>query len=73
MRLVYATLLLTVSPLVAEACPVCLTDTGEAVRAGIFAPDFAENIAIAVLPFAVAAGLARAVSAVLSPSPKRPR
>lgn len=37
----------------AMACPVCETDTGRQIRAGIFDDSFPRYLAISVLPFAV--------------------
>ena len=37
----------------ALACPVCDTDTGQQVRAGIFDEDFARNLLLTLLPFPV--------------------
>ncbi len=44
-------LLLWKSP--AWACPLCESESGERVRAGIFNADFGYNIAVTVLPFSV--------------------
>ena len=35
----------------AAACPLCESETGERVRAGIFNADFGHNLAVTVLPF----------------------
>lgn len=45
----------------ATACPVCDSETGDAVRQGIFDDVLASNIAAAVLPFIVLAGIVGAV------------
>jgi hypothetical protein len=58
--------LLALLPAAGYACPVCLTSTGEQVRAGIFGADFARNLVLAVLPFAVVASLLGAVTSLLS-------
>ena len=36
-----------------RACPLCVSETGERVRAGIFNADFGTNLAVTVLPFSV--------------------
>jgi hypothetical protein len=41
----------------APACPLCGTDTGRQVRAGIFGDDFGRNLLLTVLPFAVLLGI----------------
>ena len=41
----------------ASACPVCETETGKQVRAGIFGDDFASNVALTLVPFPLLAGL----------------
>jgi hypothetical protein len=35
------------------ACPLCRSDTGRRVRAGIFNADFGENLLVTLLPFLV--------------------
>lgn len=52
----------------AMACPVCLTDTGAQVRAGI-AAGFAGNVLVTVAPFVVLAVLVRIVAAVVGVDP----
>jgi len=47
----------TLSPAVARACPLCETETGAKVRAGIFGDDFGSNLLLTLLPFPVLAGL----------------
>jgi hypothetical protein len=47
----------TLSPSAARACPVCHTETGSKVRAGIFGEDFGSNLLLTLLPFPVLAGL----------------
>jgi hypothetical protein len=42
----------------ASACPVCATDTGQAVRQGIFDGHFAANVLLMSLPFAIFIGIA---------------
>jgi hypothetical protein len=41
----------------AMSCPVCHTETGDAVRQGIFNSDFGFNLFVTVLPFAVFYGI----------------
>jgi hypothetical protein len=41
----------------AYSCPVCHTQTGEQVRAGIFNPSFGWNLLATALPFPVFAGV----------------
>jgi hypothetical protein len=48
------------------ACPVCLTDTGEAVRATIFGPAFWSNALVAMAPFPVVVLLARVAERLLA-------
>lgn len=48
--------LLGVAP--AVACPVCASDTGRRVRAGVFDAEFGTHLALVGVPFAVAAGVA---------------
>jgi hypothetical protein len=38
---------------VAMACPICHTETGKKVRAGIFNDEFGSNAAMTLLPFPV--------------------
>lgn len=40
-------------PLVASACPICNTATGQQVRAGIFGNDFWSTLLVVVSPFPV--------------------
>jgi len=35
------------------ACPVCDSETGKAVRRGLFSPDFGTNLLLTVLPFPI--------------------
>lgn len=46
-----ATILLEGSP--ASACPLCVSETGRRVRAGIFNSDFGANLVMTLLPFPV--------------------
>jgi uncharacterized paraquat-inducible protein A len=46
-----------VSAASAAACPVCESETGKRVRAGIFSDRFAADAALILLPFPVLAGL----------------
>ena len=41
----------------ALACPVCDSDTGKAVRAGVFGGDFGFNLLVTVIPFVVCLGI----------------
>ena len=45
--------LLNVFPGAALACPLCHTDTGKQVRAGIFGPDFGFNLVVTIIPFVI--------------------
>ena len=40
-------------PLVASACPICNTATGQQVRAGIFGNDFWSTLLVVISPFPV--------------------
>jgi hypothetical protein len=51
----FATFLLPASPV--WACPLCESETGERVRAGIFAADFGYHLAVTLLPFPVFLGI----------------
>lgn len=53
----------------AAACPLCGSDTGEQVRAGIFGGDFAATLLAVLLPFPVLA----AVVIVIHRGPPRVR
>lgn len=46
---------------VADACPVCQTENGRQVRAGIFNEDFGSNLLATLLPFPVVLGIAAAL------------
>lgn len=39
----------------APACPLCESETGRQVRAGIFDDDFGKNVALTLIPFPVLA------------------
>lgn len=52
----------------AAACPVCGSEAGRRVRAGIFDHDFGGNLLLTALPFAVLL----AVAAVIHFGPRRP-
>lgn len=54
-----ALLLLPGAP--AFACPVCHTETGAQVRAGIFGEDFGANLLVAAMPFPIFLGIAAAL------------
>jgi hypothetical protein len=41
------------TPATALACPVCETETGRQIRAGIFGAGFAHDVLLSVLPFVV--------------------
>jgi hypothetical protein len=45
----------------ATACPVCNTNTGQQVRAGIFDQDFARNLLATLLPFPLLFGAVAAI------------
>jgi hypothetical protein len=45
----------------ADACPVCQSETGKQVRAGIFNADFGSNLLAISLPFPVLLGVAAAL------------
>lgn len=51
------------------ACPVCDTDTGKEVRAGIFDKDFSKNIVLTLLPFPIFF----AIAALIYRAPGRPQ
>lgn len=60
--LVAATLIgLLAPPTVADACPICASETGAEVRAGIFNEDFGWNLLVTVLPFPLMLGIAAAL------------
>ena len=48
-----AALLLWLVPLMAAACPICDTETGQQVRSGIFGDDFWMTLAAVAAPFPV--------------------
>ena len=69
-RLVPSTLLfglLLLLPAVADACPVCESETGREVRAGIFGEDFGPNLLMTLLPFPILLGIAAAFYFGFSP------
>ena len=45
----------------AHACPVCTSETGEEVRAGLFNEDFAFNLFASALPFPIFLGIVAAI------------
>lgn len=45
----------------AHACPVCHSETGKEVRAGLFNEDFAFNVLASVLPFPIFLGIVAAI------------
>ena len=49
------------APTLAFACPVCHTETGQQVRAGIFDEHFGRNLVLTLLPFPVLAVIAAAI------------
>ena len=51
----FAMLILGASPV--WACPLCKSETGERVRAGIFGADFGSNLAVTLLPFPIFLGI----------------
>ncbi len=58
----------------ASACPLCHTETGEKVRAGIFDDEFARNVLVTLLPFPVLAGLVALIHfGFPNPKPSRSR
>jgi hypothetical protein len=65
--------MLVIGALPAEACSVCLTETGERVRQGIFGQDFWRNLLVTVVPFAATTGIARHLATVLAAPRKSPR
>jgi hypothetical protein len=56
----------------AAACPVCTTELGQQVRAGIFGPDFGANLFVAVLPFAVLAPIVAGIHVAVSRAGRSP-
>jgi hypothetical protein len=59
----FATLVVTLalSAPAAHACPVCHTETGKEVRAGIFNEDFRSNLLTTLLPFPIVLGITAAL------------
>jgi uncharacterized protein len=56
-----AAALLTFGPSDVSACPVCHSETGQQVRAGIFNEDFGRNVALTLLPFPLLFGIVAAI------------
>jgi hypothetical protein len=52
-------------------CPVCVSDTGQQVRAAIFGPDFLFNVAVAFVPFVVMACVVAAIDLLPVPGARR--
>jgi hypothetical protein len=52
---------------VSDACPVCHSETGKQVRAGIFNEEFGTNLLTTLLPFPVVLGVAAALHYGFSP------
>ena len=50
-RLLTVTALMLLGASSVRACPLCESETGERVRAGIFNADFGYNLFVSVLPF----------------------
>ncbi len=48
-------LCLVIWGVVVEACPICHTETGQQVRAGIFDESFSSNLLLILAPFLVLA------------------
>ena len=55
----------------AFACTLCHTDTGKAVRSGIFGPDFAFNILVTLIPFVIFLGITALIYFRFPALPKR--
>jgi hypothetical protein len=53
MRTILAVVVMLLGSAAARACPVCDTETGQQVRAGIFGEDFGSNLLVTALPFPV--------------------
>jgi hypothetical protein len=45
----------------ASACPVCDSDTGQQVRAGLFGDEFGRNLLATALPFPILLGVVAAI------------
>jgi hypothetical protein len=45
-----------------SACPVCNSGTGQQVRQSILADGFEFNLAVAILPFLICAGIVRLIA-----------
>lgn len=57
--ILWAVVVLAAAP--ASACPICHSETGEQVRAGIFGEDFGSNLLACVLPFPISLCIAAAL------------
>lgn len=55
LRLVMPVWVVLVVASTAPACPLCESETGRQVRAGIFDDDFGKNVVLTLLPFPVLA------------------
>ena len=53
----------------AWACPICVSDTGEAVRATLFGPGFYFNAFVAVVPFLAVLAVCPVIERLLAPRP----
>ncbi len=62
LALAYAFACALLSPTLASACPDCPEGVRRQVRAGIFDDTFAQNLAIAALPFGVLSGILAAMA-----------
>ncbi len=45
----------------ASACPVCHSETGKEVRAGLFNEDFTSNLVASIIPFPIFLGIVAAI------------
>ncbi len=52
-RMLAMAAMMVLGPAPVWACPLCKSETGERVRAGIFNADFGYNLVVTLLPFAV--------------------
>jgi uncharacterized membrane protein len=68
---VLAALIPLVSASTALACPLCDSETGRQVRAGIFNADFVTNLVLTLLPFPVLLGLVAWIHFGPTPDPVR--
>jgi hypothetical protein len=71
-RLAAVLFLLACDAAVADACPVCQSETGEQVRAGIVGADFGPNLLVSLLPFLMVLGLAAALHCGFTPKERAP-